>query len=417
MNYSEDKYQGDSKPGYLLHTLEQLLAIESVQVKPSLDQAAQLLVNVLDAEKIDVLLYDPNTTSLVAMGISDTPMGRRQQKLGLDRLPLANGGSTVKVFLTGTPYLTKHADQEQGELKGLIQPPPDGLGVMSEMGVPLIVNGERRGVLLATSNKPEFFTKQDLSFLEAVSHWIGMVFHRAELVEQQTREAHEHGRRQAAEQLLTIMAHDLKNYLTPLKGRLGIMARRARREQREQDIRDTASAQKAFEQVNHIITNLLDIARLDQGLFTLVHQPIELVDFVQEIVTAMRVSETPIRVQASTSIEISADPDRLQQALENLLANAVKYAPKHTPVGVRIERRHHDDTQLACVTVSNQGPSIPEHLQTHLFEPFVAGSSSTGLGLGLYLARGIALAHHGDLTVYSSEQEVHFTLSLPIKEE
>jgi DNA-binding CsgD family transcriptional regulator len=181
----------------LLTTLQRLLLIDAPELRPALHQASNLVCDALSVDKVDVFLYEAKTNSLVALGTSDTPMGRRQQALGLDRLPLANGSPPVKVFQTGAPYLTGHADQDPDQPRGVI----DGLGVQSQIDVALVVNGERRGVLGAMAATPEHFAERDLRFLEAVAGWIGLVTHRAELFEATTREAFERGRLHAGEEL------------------------------------------------------------------------------------------------------------------------------------------------------------------------------------------------------------------------
>lgn len=175
---------------------------------------------------------------LLALGSNDSLMSRHQKALALDRLPVANRGRIVEVFLTGDSFLSGQLDQDEGELRGMRTPEPEGMGIVSEIAACIEVQGERRGVLMAACGMHAFFTEQDLQFLEAAARWIGMVMHRAELVEQQTREAVEQGRRLAAEELLTIMAHDLKNYLTPLKARLDLLKYRAKRRERPEDLRD-----------------------------------------------------------------------------------------------------------------------------------------------------------------------------------
>ena len=94
----------------LLTTLEGLLELPATDVKATLDQATSLIAEVLTADKVDLFFHDWATETLVALGTSLTPMGRKQHAIAMDRLPLANGGRTVEVFLTGTSYLTHHAD-------------------------------------------------------------------------------------------------------------------------------------------------------------------------------------------------------------------------------------------------------------------------------------------------------------------
>src|SRR4051812_25686385 len=104
-----------------LSTLEQLLAIRSIDLDEALDEAADLVAGTLGADKVDAFLYEPASESLLAGGTSRTPMGRKQHAIGMDRLPLANGGRTVEVFKTGVSRLTGRADQDTGELRGLTE--------------------------------------------------------------------------------------------------------------------------------------------------------------------------------------------------------------------------------------------------------------------------------------------------------
>jgi two-component system, OmpR family, sensor kinase len=398
----------------LLTTLEGLLELPATEVNTTLNQAAQLVAEVLMADKVDVFFHQSADDTLQSLGTSDTPMGRKQHAIGMHRLPLANGGCTVEVFLSGTSYLTGHADQDPDELMGI----KVGLGVKSQIGTVFQVHAQHRGVLLAASDKPDFFSQQDLRFLEAVARWIGIVIHRAELIEQMRREAVEQGRRLAAEELLTIMAHDLRNYLTPMRGRIELLEMRARREGRGQDIHDTGATLHTLGLLERVIADLLDVARLNQGIFVIEPAPMNLVGLVQEVVAAFRSVERPIHVHSPVEVVLTADPSRLRQLLENLLANAVKYAPRQTPITVEVRLDGREDGPWVLLTVSNAGPGLsPERLAT-LFHPFVAGSQSRGLGLGLYLARRIAEAHSGTLTLDSQAGGgVQATLALPVEEE
>jgi two-component system, OmpR family, sensor kinase len=397
----------------LLTTLESLLELPATDVNSILNQAALLVSRVLAAENAAAFLYDDATNALVALGTSDTPMGRQEHASGMDRLLLVDGGRLVEVFQTGVPYLTGHADQDSEELVGM----KIGQGVKSEIATVFEVEAQHRGVLLASSSIPEFFSEQDLHFLQAVAHWVGNAIHRLELVERQREAAVEQGRRLAAEELLTIMAHDLRNYLTPLKGRLERLERRARRDGREKDLHDATATLNILNRLGRVISDLLDVARLNQGIFTIHPQPINLVSLVQQVVPAFSRPETPIHVHAPQEVVLSADPDRLRQVLENLLANAVKYTPGHTPIEVQVDMERRADGLWMLLTVSNTGPGILAELRPQLLRPFVAGMTSTGLGLGLYLANRIAAAHHGTLTIDSPQgQGVQVTLALPVED-
>lgn len=395
----------------LLVTLERLLAIPALDLPAALGEAALRVAESLSAEKVDAFLYDPAINSLVARGTSDTPLGRRQKALGLDRLPLVNGGRCVIVFETGQPFRTGHADADPEELVGVIE----GLGIRSTLAVPLRVADERRGVLLASSTTPEFFSEDDLRLLDAVAGWVGLVAHRAELVARVAQDTAGRARRVAAEELITILAHDFRNHLVPLKGRLDLIRRRASRESREPDRRDAEEALRAVERLQQLIANLLDVARLEQGAFTLELQPVDLVAIMREVADRFRVGSTEIEVEAPTEVVGTVDAGRIRQALENLVANAVRYAPIGTPVILKVDCSDREDGPWATISVIDRGPGIPPSLLPSLFERFAAGPGSTGLGLGLHLVRQIARAHQGDLTVESIPGRTHFQLSVPLE--
>lgn len=145
---------------------------------------------------------------------------------------------------------------------------------------------------------------------------------------------------------------------------------------------------------------------------------INMVDLVQEVVPAFSGPDTPIHVHAPQEMVLSADPNRLRQVLENLLTNAVEYAPKHIPIKVQLDKVRRIDGPWMLLTVSNAGPGLPPERCVQLLRPFVAGVTSTGLGLGLYLANRIAAAHYGTLTVDSPRGHgVQVTLALPMEDE
>jgi signal transduction histidine kinase len=406
----------EQKADRLLHTLEKLLEIEAVQFDSTLQQMAYLVAETFHAEKVDIFLYDEAVSTLVALGTSDTPLGRRERELGLDRHPVVNGGYIVKVFVEGTSYFTEHADQDPNSILGMVS--SEGLGIRSEIAVPLNVGSERRGVLMASSRTPEFFSQQDLHFLEAVAHWVGVIIHRTELSEQLTAETVEQSRRLIAEELIAIVAHDLRNYITPLRAHLDLLQMRARRGRRSPDLQDVTMAKEMLKRFERLIENLLDIERLNQDLFVLNPQLLNLTILAQEVVSAFSTSEVEIVLKASDEMLVYADPERLRQLIENLLANAISHAPEETLVTVTVYAERRAEERWAVLTVSNQGASIPPDVLTHLFQPFVKDSRSKGLGLGLYIASRIASAHHGTLTVDSQPGErVQFSLALPINGE
>jgi two-component system OmpR family sensor kinase len=395
----------------LLSTLEQLLAIESTSLKSALNQASDLIAPAINAEKIDAFLFDPSNQTLVAVGTSNTPMGIRQHEIGMDRLPLANDGPEVQIFITGGSYHTGHAEKDPEVLMGYTK----GLGVRSMVVVPLVVSGERRGVMQACSSKHDAFSEEDLNFLGAVGHWVGAITHRAELTERIAQEAAAQARQVVADELVMVLAHDLRNYITPLLGRLSLISMRAHREGRELDIEDADAGISGVRRLDALVTDLLDVARLDQGIFALSRQPMNLITLLQQIVGIVQTGKLDIILRAPDELRADADPQRVKQALENLITNALRHSPKGVPITIDVASEKRDDGEWATIAIRDEGSGISPELMPRLFTRFATGPGSTGLGLGLYLARSIAEAHGGTLTATSTPGKgTIFKLSLPL---
>jgi two-component system OmpR family sensor kinase len=181
----------------LLTLLQRLLTIQSPEMRPALNEASSLIAETFGADKVDIFLYQPDADSLVALGTSETPMGERQHALGLNRLPVSNGGRAGWVFKTGEPYVTNRADRDPEELPGVVH----GLGIRSTLTYPLTIKGERRGVLQLDSAAPDFFRPTDVEALAPVAGWISLILHRAELLEARVERAEAHGRQQAGDEI------------------------------------------------------------------------------------------------------------------------------------------------------------------------------------------------------------------------
>ena len=393
--------QGTESSDRLLETLEKLLEIPSAELDTALTRACNAVADALHADKVDAFLYNQSKHTLVALGTSTQPLSNLQKTLGLDVLPIANGGRAVHVFQTGRTFVTGRLDEDPEELRGVKQ----GLKIKSKVGVPLEVGGRRRGMMMIASLKPDFFRPADAHFAESVARWVAMIAHRAELVQEITRNAVEQGRRAVAEELITVLAHDLRNYLSPIRARLHLLRGRSERDHRKDDFRDADMAIGGVERLNRLISDILDVARLDQGIFRVDIQPIDLTGLAHEIAKVLSTPDQQIIVDAAEETVVAADA-----------LNAT-----HDPAGdwnvmVRIERR--DDRDWGCLEVRNEGPGIPAELIPRIFDRFTAGPGSHGLGLGLYLAQRIAVAHGGELTADSSAGKgARFLLRLPAYEQ
>jgi two-component system, OmpR family, sensor kinase len=398
----------------LLDTLQRLLEIPSADLGTALAFACDAVASALEADKVDAFLLDTSKESLVAVGTSNQPLSLLQRRVGLDVLALANGGRVVHVFQTQKMYRTGRLLEDTSELKGV----REVLKIDSKVGAPLEVGGRIRGVLMVASQKRDFFTDEDARFVESVVRWVGVVAHRAELVEEIARNSVEQGRRAVAEELVTVLAHDLRNVISPIGARLQLIRRRAVGDRRDADIRDSDGALRGVQRLSRMITDILDVARIDQGVLHLAVEPLDLTAVVVETAKTLSTPEHEVRAAASGEVIVCADPARVSQCLENLISNAIRHSPRDAPVTVLVGKTRSEEGELGCVDVIDEGPGVPVEILPRIFDRFTAGAGSPGLGLGLYLARRIAAAHGGELKVESQPGKgAHFRLELPMQPE
>lgn len=166
-----------------------------------------------------------------------------------------------------------------------------------------------------------------------------------------------------------------------------------------------------------LIERLLDVGRIESGQLELWFTTVDLDSLVRSAVETARVlpGAPPIIVRTGTRpVLVRADPGRLEQVLLNLLSNAVEHAPGSPTIEVTVGV----SGRSAEVAVRDHGAGIMAEEIPTIFEPYArlrGPSRSTGLGLGLYLAREIVTAHGGDIEVVSRLGEgTVLTVRLPL---
>jgi len=396
-----------------LATLQRLLEIPATDMKAALTQASDALAAVLAADKVDTFLLDASRDSLVAVGTSTQPLSALEKQLGLDVLPVSNGGRSVQAFTSGTMVRLGNVEDDEQELRGI----REGLKVRSIVAAPLDAGGRRRGALMVSSLKPDFFTELDGALVESAARWVGSVIERAELSEAIKRAAVEQSRYSTAEELVTVLAHDLRNYLQPVTWRMHALRLRAARDDRAADVRDVDAAQAALSRITSLVSDLLDSARLEAGLDDLKLEDVDLGVLLDEAAAEMSSPDHAIDVNSAQAVVVAGDRVRLRQCVDNILANALSHSPPGAPVHVYMNRENTGSGALARIEIVDEGSGIPESVLPHLFEKFysVRGERGEGLGLGLYIAKRIASAHGGDLAAdHCVGKGARFTIKIPI---
>jgi len=229
---------------------------------------------------------------------------------------------------------------------------------------------------------------------------------------------HEEQRRRA--EWLSLVVHDLRAPLAIISGYAQLLQKDSSRQPGQgSEPRALETIRANTVRLNRMISDLLDASRIEIRKLSLQRQRINLVTVVQRVAedTQHTAPDRPVEVAAPLPGDclVLVDPERIEQVLENLLQNALKYGTPGTPVQIGVA----SDTQTVRVRVINQGPGIPPEEVSLLFRRFhrartASQSKSGGLGLGLYIAQGIVEAHGGKISVESvPNQTTTFTISLP----
>ena len=225
----------------------------------------------------------------------------------------------------------------------------------------------------------------------------------------------------AREQVLGVVAHDLRNPLHLVMATTEMLGEPSLTPERRRDL--LAMTMRATAQMRRLVSDLLDAVRIQTGRLTLDLEPVTIGAIVDQAEEMAR----PLATERSVALEGSAndratrlrcDRARIQQVLGNLLGNAVKF----TKPGGRVVLEASIENGVATFRVRDTGPGIPPERLPLIFEQFWQGDSKDrrGVGLGLAIAKALVEAHGGAITVESRVGEgttFSFTLPVPVPDD
>jgi two-component system OmpR family sensor kinase len=399
------------KPSYelLFNALNSSLRMDKKNIATFLTEACTLVSTTLDADKSELFIYADALDALVAEGISHQTLSTEERGLGLDIQPLPDGGRIVDSFRTGAVYRSGEVKNDGSELDGMNK----RLGIRSQINIPVDLGLGCHGVLVIVSRTKNHFSAPDQLLAEGIATWVSLVYKLAQQTNTISRHSIEQGRLIAAEEIITILAHDLRNLQSPLAMQLERMGLQAKKGLVPSE-KDFDRCFLYLDRFDKMLSELLDISRIDNGLFYLRKSDCNLSAFVSGIVEEFAPEVVFLLADLDKKIPSSVDKERVQQCLENVIGNAVKHSSKKVPVTVALTRKCIDGRPTVEICVTNNGPNIPKSLLGSLFDRYTVGpSKKRGLGLGLYLAKQIAIAHAGNIFVTSDNGSTAFTLILP----
>lgn len=289
-----------------------------------------------------------------------------------------------------------------------------GLGPRTSVAVPLLAHGKVLGAMVLYSSQPQRrFGANEVRLAEELAYRAALAIENAGLY----RSAH--AAIQARDELLGVVAHDLRNPLQAARLATVGLLREAEVTDKTGAVRDRAEVvHRCLDRCDRLIEELLDVARIESGRLGLALAPIAPVELVRDSVEAVSASAEEASLTLAVDLEpglppVLVDRDRVLRVFSNLLGNALKFTPGGGRVWVRAERQARD----VLFEVGDTGPGLTAEQMPHLFDRFwqAQRADRRGLGLGLPIAKGIVEEHGGRMWAESAPgkgSRLFFTLPI-----
>jgi PAS domain S-box-containing protein len=399
------------------HFLYQLLDSARVLTAPEaiIALVAQQLGQHLEVDRCAFAETEPDEDHFVITSDYTTP-GTASL---VGRFAMADfGAEALRLMRAGRPYVVENSATDVRIVAPEVYAAAQ---IEAVICIPLCKQGHFVAGMAVHQRTPRQWAADEVELVQLVANlcWESLErarLHRAEQRARAEAEAAVHARNQ----FLSLAAHELRTPLTSLLGNAQLLQRRAGQPGvlAERERRTVQVIAEQATRLNRMIIALLDVSRIEAGQLTIVRAPLDLCQLVRRIAEEVRPALDGRVLDVSCPDEplvIGGDELRLEQVLQNLVQNALKYSPAGEPV--RIEARAQADTVLLSVT--DHGIGIPQAALPRLFQRFYRAHNVdprlvSGMGIGLYVVKEIVALHGGTVEVTSSEgQGSTFTVRLP----
>lgn len=217
-----------------------------------------------------------------------------------------------------------------------------------------------------------------------------------------------------------VASHQLRTPLSAILWEIELLLSKRKEGLNEKQKAGLESISALSSRMARLVSDLLDVARIDQGKLMLKKEVVDLVEIINEITDLLspliKAKDLRIVFTGEKTAQVSGDPGKLRLALENLISNAVKYTLSHGKIEIKIEKSR---GSLVC-SIRDNGVGIPQSQQKLVFDKFfrsdnVVKYQTEGTGLGLYIAKNIIEQSEGKIW-FESKEDVGtvFSFSLPI---
>ncbi len=432
----EERLREETRTIEAIHRVGQVLAAEldlPTLLQRATDAATEItdaqfgafFYNVTDAAGESFMLY---TLSGISPDVfASFPMPRATSLFG----PIFRGESSIRIE-------DVRQDSRYGRNAPYYGLPPGHPPVRSYLAAPVVSrSGEALGGLFFGHEEAGVFTARHERIVESLAAQAAVALDNAHLF-QQAKEAEQRllsqqevlrrhaeelvERDRAKDEFLAMLAHELRNPLSPMLSAVELMERRALDDPILARARDTLRRQ--VRQMTRLVDDLLDVSRITRGAIELKLERMDLCAVVERSEQTSRPFMEERGHRFVVTVEpgeypVEGDPMRLEQVLNNLLNNAAKYTDPGGAITLRLAR----ESGGAALTVTDTGRGIPHEMLPRIFDLFTQVEPGIdrglgGLGLGLTLAQRLVAMHHGSLFAHSEGpgQGSEFTVRLPLRD-
>jgi signal transduction histidine kinase len=317
----------------------------------------------------------------------------------LDLVP-SEASISGRAFLTQRPLFTDNIRRDSPAMVKAAE----ASGTKALLVAPITAGDKRLGILVAYAPRTPIFADEDLDLLQLLADQAAVILESRALIDEAARVQAREEVARLKEDFLSAAAHDLKTPLTTIIAQTQLLERRAMRDPNAPtDIASVRKLLKEIQRLKTLVLELLDAARAEQGKLVGERVEVDLTAAAQETCARHNSDRHPCIVEAGGPIVGTYDANRILQLFENLVENAVKYSPEGGPVRVELWR----EDGWNHVTVADAGIGIPADDLPNVFERFHRGTNVddrqfAGMGLGLFICRGIAEQHGGRISVSSA---------------
>ncbi len=226
------------------------------------------------------------------------------------------------------------------------------------------------------------------------------------------------------DEFLYLITHEFKTPLTVIKAAIQAMDMLCGKEMPEKADKFLNSIKQNTNRQLRLVNNLLDVTRINAGEIRLKEGVFDIEYLIRSIVDSIQpyAQQKKVKLNFTSRFEgneIIIDEEKVERIILNLVSNALKFTPEGKSIDIGLSRKKYKNSNMICITITDQGIGIPKSKQDKIFERFGQADTSLsrqaeGTGIGLYLVKLFVKAMNGDITLRSREGKGStFTVLLP----